>query len=80
MSVEVVVTRKSNTVGNFPCIVLQCPVVLTSLEGNVFSTTMSTLKTDTKGRLFIVDVSIYWANDRNRHTKLLHTWKVALVN
>ena len=31
VSVEVVVTRKSNSIRNFPCTVLQCPVVLTSL-------------------------------------------------
>ena len=32
VSVMVVVTRKSNTVRNFSCTVLQCPVVLTSLN------------------------------------------------
>ena len=34
VSVEVVVTRKSNTIRNFPCTVLQCPVVLTSLKAS----------------------------------------------
>ena len=33
-------------------------------------------ETDTKGRLFIVDVSINWATDRHWQTKLLDTWKV----
>ena len=32
VSVEVVGTRKSNTIRNFPCTALQCPVVLTSLK------------------------------------------------
>ena len=32
VSVEVVVTRKSNTIRNCPSTVLQCPVVLTSLK------------------------------------------------
>ena len=42
--VEVVVTRKSNTIRNFACTVLQCPVVLTSLKASLVSTTVSTLK------------------------------------
>ena len=44
MSVEVVATRKSNTIRNFPCTVLQCPVVLISLKSSLVSVTMSTLK------------------------------------
>ena len=42
VSVEVVVTRRSNTIRNFPCTVLQCPVVLTSLKSSLISTTVST--------------------------------------
>ena len=34
MSVDVVVTRKSNTIRNFPCTVLQSPVVLTRLKAS----------------------------------------------
>ena len=49
MSAEVVVTRKSNTIRNFHCTVLQCPVVLTSLESSLVSTTLSILKM-VKGR------------------------------
>ena len=48
-SVEVVVTRKSNRIRNFHCTVLQCPVVLTSLESSLVSTTLSILKM-VKGR------------------------------
>ena len=54
VSVEVVVRRKSNTIRNFPCTVLQCPVVLTtvlqcpvvltSLKSSLISTTVSALK------------------------------------
>ena len=40
--VEVVVTRKSNTIRDFPSAVLQCPVVLTSLKSILVSTTVST--------------------------------------
>ena len=43
VSVEVVMTSKSNTVRNFPNTVLQCPVVLTSLKASLISTTVSTL-------------------------------------
>ena len=43
VSVEVVVTGKSNTIKNFPCTVLQCPVVLTSSKAGLVSTTMSAL-------------------------------------
>ena len=44
VSVEVVMTRKSNTIRNFLCNILQCPVVLTCLKTSLSSTTMSTLK------------------------------------
>ena len=45
VSVEVVVTRKNNIlIGNFACSVLQCPLVLTSLEASLVFTTVSTLK------------------------------------
>ena len=44
VSVEVVVTRKSNTVRNFPSTVLQCPVVLTSFKPILASATKSTLR------------------------------------
>ena len=44
MLVEIVVTRKSNTIRNFPCTVLQCPVVLSSLKASLSYTTLSTLK------------------------------------
>ena len=44
-SVEVVVTRKSNTTRNFLCTVLQCPVVLTSLKASLSSTTVSSINT-----------------------------------
>ena len=44
VSVEIVVTRKSNTIRNFPCTVLQCPVVLTSLKASLISTAVSALK------------------------------------
>ena len=37
VSVAVVGTRKSDTKRNFPCIALQCPVVLTSLKSNLVS-------------------------------------------
>ena len=40
LSVEVVTTRKSSTLRNFPCTVLQCPVVLTSLKASLVSTTV----------------------------------------
>ena len=46
MSVEVALTRKSNTIiikKTFPCTVLQCLVVLTSLKSSLVSTTVSTL-------------------------------------
>ena len=43
VSVEVVVTRKSNTIRNSPCTVLHCPVVLTSLKASLVSTTLSVL-------------------------------------
>ena len=43
VSVEFVVRRKSNTIRNFPCTVLQCPVVLTSLKASLSSTTVSAL-------------------------------------
>ena len=43
MSVEVVVTRKSNTIRNSQCTVLQRPVVLTSLKASLVSTTVSAL-------------------------------------
>ena len=43
VSVEVVVTRKSNIIRNFVCTVPQCPVVLTSLKSSLVSTTVSTL-------------------------------------
>ena len=42
VSVEVVVTRISNTIRNFPSAVLQRPVVLTSLKASLVSTTVST--------------------------------------
>ena len=32
---EVAVTKKSNTIRTFPCTVLQCPVVLTSLKATL---------------------------------------------
>ena len=47
MSVEVVVTRKSNTIRNFPCTILQSPVVLTRLKASLVSTTVSTHKAST---------------------------------
>ena len=37
-------------------------------------------KSDTKGRLFVVDVSVNWPRDRNRYTKVLDTWKVTKLN
>ena len=43
VSVEVVVTRKSNTIRNFTCTVLQCPLVLTSLKASSVSATVPTL-------------------------------------
>ena len=43
VSVEVVVTRKSNTIRNFPCTVRQCPVVLTTLKASLVCTAVSTL-------------------------------------
>ena len=33
-------------------------------------------ETDTKGRLFVVEVSINWATNRNGQTKVFDTWKV----
>ena len=47
VSVEVAVARKSDIIRNFPCTVLQCPVVLTSLKASLSYTTVSTLKTIT---------------------------------
>ena len=44
VSVEVVVTRKSNATRNFPRAVLLCSVVLISLKASLVSTTVSTLK------------------------------------
>ena len=44
VSAEVVVTRKSDTIRNFPCTVLQSPVVLTSLKAILVSTAVCTLK------------------------------------
>ena len=44
VSVEGVVTRKSNTIRNFPCTVLQSPVVLTSSKASLVSATVPTLK------------------------------------
>ena len=43
VSVEVVVTRRSNTIRNFPSTVLQSPIVLTSLKAGLVSATVSTL-------------------------------------
>ena len=33
-------------------------------------------ETDTKGRLFVVDVSINWPSNRNCQTKVLDSWNV----
>ena len=37
-------------------------------------------ETDTKGRLFVVDVTIDWPNNRNGQTRVLDSWKVTLLN
>ena len=37
-------TKKLSTIRNFPCTVLQCPVVLISLKSSLVSTTVSALK------------------------------------
>ena len=37
-------------------------------------------ETDTKGRLFVVDVSINWPSNRNWLTKVLDSWKVNQLN
>ena len=37
-------------------------------------------ETDTKGWLFVVDVSVNWSTDRNWQTKVLDTWKVTQLN
>ena len=44
VSVEVVVTRKSYTIRNFPYNVLPCLVVFTSLKSGLVSATVSALK------------------------------------
>ena len=44
VSVEVVVTKKYYTTRNFPCTVLQSPVVLITLKAGLVSTTVYTLK------------------------------------
>ena len=49
VSLEVVVTRKSNTTRNFSCTVLQFPVVLTSLKASLISTTVSVLNNHSRG-------------------------------
>ena len=41
VSAEVVVTKKFNTTRNFPCTVLQSPVVLTTLNAILVSTSVS---------------------------------------
>ena len=46
VSVEVVVTNKSDTTRNFWCTVLQSPVVLTTLNASLVSTTVSALSID----------------------------------
>ena len=38
------------------------------------------VETDTKGRLFVVDVSITWTSNRNRRTKELDSWKATQPN
>ena len=35
------------------------------------------METDTKGRLFVADVSVSWPRNRNRQTKVLDSWNVA---
>ena len=42
-------------------------------DGNPF-------ETYTKGRLFVVDVSINWPSDRNWQTKILDSWEAAQLN
>ena len=37
------------------------------------SRNVNQFETDTKGRLFVVDVSIHWVTDRNWQTKVLDT-------
>ena len=60
MSVEVGVTRKSNTIRNFPCTALQSPVVLTSLKDCLVNTTVSTLKSDqVKSDSLLFDLMLY---------------------
>ena len=35
---------------------------------------------DTKGRLFVVDVSVNWPSNRNWQTKVLDSWKATQLN
>ena len=37
-------------------------------------------ETDTKGRLFVVGVSINWPSNRKRQTKMLDSWKVTQLS
>ena len=43
-------------------------------------TEVNSFQTDTKGRLFGVDVSTNWPSDRNWQTKVLDSWKATQLN
>ena len=66
VSVEVVVTRKSNTIRNIPCTVLQCPVVMTSLKASLSFTTVSTLKKKKKWSARLISARHKWLSKSGR--------------
>ena len=77
-SVQVVVTKKSNTIRNFPCTVLQCPVVLTSLRASLSSTTVSTLKGATPGPRGLIHETDLRGKLRPKHEVRNYRRKVAI--
>ena len=58
VSVEVVETRKSKTIRNFSCTVLQGPVALTSLKAILVTPTVSTLKVAVSDSVCLAALSV----------------------
>ena len=48
--------------------------VFGSCEHNSELRDIHSFQTDTRRRLFVVDVSIDWSSNRNWHSKVLNTW------
>ena len=54
--------------------------VFGSRECQTYRKDENRFETDTKGRLYVVDISIDWPSDRNEQTKVLDSWKATQLN